>query len=842
MPQVDWRPAAEQLVRRKILRRGSVLDAPRARPKQVRTAQLTAGPRQVAQLLPTLGRVSKAAEALEWLAATADPLPEVAEVRKATGCSRKHLEQLAEQNAVQLNPGRVLISLAAAEIPDDLPAEETSWLAFIRQAAGPAVLEGNRLLDPVSGREQEVDPARLAELEAAGLLRRWEELPTIGLTLERKQVRELAAELRSATPYLRVLDFLAREPEPVDVSWVYAETGCNITHLNKLADRDLITLGEQEVWRDPLAEADYAPDRPPRMTADQARAWGRVKVSMLTQDPDCPPDSFLLHGVTGSGKTEIYLRAINLALEEGKKAIVLVPEIALTPQTVRRFAARFPGRVAVLHSRLTDGERYDTWRRIRLNHVDIVVGPRSALFAPLYPLGVIVIDEEHDEAYKQDPPVRPPYYHARDVALRLARLTCATLIMGSATPDLVTYHEAQRGKHQLLELPLRVMGHRGRVAAQAARYQIHETRYRPLDQAELAGDDEAVDEDPEALEIDLPPVEVVDMRQELRAGNRSIFSRALSVALRETLDRHQQAILFLNRRGTSTHVFCRDCGLVLKCSRCDLPLTYHRPGANLVCHSCGRSEPQPDHCPRCHSRRIKYFGLGTEGVEDELRLRFPDARVLRWDRDTTTGRDAHELYLRQFIEGRADFLVGTQMIAKGLDLPLVTLVGVISADVSLGLPDYRTGERTFQVLTQVAGRAGRGLLGGRVLFQTYDPEHYAIRAAAEHDYAGFYVQEIEFRARAGYPPYKRLARLEIRDPNRDRGYHEATRLAAVLHQQAAELKLAATEILGPTQPFFAKAAGRFRWQIIVRAPDPARLLRNLPLENWSVDLDPMSLL
>jgi len=845
LPKVDWRPAANQLARRNILRRGSVLDAPRARPKQIRTAQLVAGPKQVAAVLPTLGRKSKQAEVLEWLVASPDPLPTVQAVRTATGCAQKHLEALAKAERVTLTAGRTLVTLSLPPSDGGVPGNlENDILAFLTtaqipvksvpQLATPSTRPKGELVNPLTHHSIPYAPADLEAMEKEGLVYLIEEPPTIALSIDPKQAQAAAAELRRAGTYLRVLDFLAREPEPVDVSWVYAETGCNLRHLKVLADAELVALGEQEVWRDPLAEREFVLDSPPLLTEDQARVWGRIKMGMLAGEPDSPSPAYLLHGVTGSGKTEIYLRSIALALERGETAIVLVPEIALTSQTVRRFAARFPGRVAVQHSRLTAGERYDTWRRVREGMVDIVIGPRSALFAPVERLGVIVLDEEHDEAYKQDPPVRPPYYHAREAAVELARLTGATLIMGSATPDLVTYHRARRGEFHLLELPLRIMGHRGRVAAQAEQYQITNTHYQPLDPHGNLSD---------ALTIDLPPVELVDMRQELRAGNRSIFSRALAQALTETLERGQQAILFLNRRGTSTYVFCRDCGLALKCSRCDMPLTYHRSRMQLVCHHCGRTEPQPERCPRCGGRRIKYFGLGTQGVEAEVLKRFPAARVLRWDRDTTGGRGAHDLFLQQFIEGRADVLVGTQMIAKGLDLPLVTLVGVVLADVSLGLPDYRTGERTFQVLTQVAGRAGRGLLGGRALLQTFNPDHYAIRAAAEHDYTGFYVEEMAFRARVGYPPYKRLARLEYRDPVLERGRSAAEKLAAGLRERAAEGKLSATEILGPTQPFFSKVAGRYRWQIVIRAPDPTRLLRDLDCPaGWLVDIDPVSLL
>ncbi|MFQ5419172.1 MAG: primosomal protein N', partial [Anaerolineae bacterium] len=540
---------------------------------------------------------------------------------------------------------------------------------------------------------------------------------------------------------------------------------------------------------------------------------------------------FLLHGVTGSGKTEIYMRAIDLALKRGQTAVVLVPEIALTPQTVRRFAARFPGRVAVLHSRLSDGERYDTWRRARQGLFDIVVGPRSALFTPLPNLGVIVLDEEHDASYKQTPPVSPPYYHARETAVKLGQLTGAAVILGSATPDIVTYHRARSDKYTLLELPRRVMGHRRRIESQADRLHL-KTRYRQT------GDDPD-----EALTIPLPPIQVVDLRQELRAGNRSIFSRALVQAVDETLARGEQAILFLNRRGTATFVICRDCGYVGRCPRCDMPLTYHRPRMALVCHHCGRRERPYQQCPVCGSKRIRYFGLGTEEVETRVQQRWPHARITRWDRDTTAGRQAHEQLLAAFINQEADILVGTQMIAKGLDLPLVTLVGVISADVSLGLPDFRTGERAFQVLAQVAGRAGRGLLGGRVIIQTYQPEHYAITAAAEHDYAGFYVDEIRFRTQHSLPPFRRMARLLLIDPVNEHGQRQAEQLAKGLRLHVRDKALAATEILGPTPPFFNRIDGRYRWQIILRTPDPIRALTDFPIPRpWLVDIDPVSTL
>lgn len=776
----DWKTVANQLVKRNILRRASVLDPPRVRPKKIRTAELSASWQRVKQVAPQLGRKNYQADVLDYLASLDDPLPDEKSVLTATGASQKHIEALQNDKLI--------------------------------------VRDQNTNHTPNS----------------------------ISLAIPYSAVLKQAMNLRSAGKYHQVLTLLAQEARPVSVSDIYAQLDVSISHLRKLAALDLIRFGAEEVWRDPLADRDFVPVDAPILTADQARVWGRLKVAMVEleegkgeesmvngEEPEhsSPAKPFLLHGVTGSGKTEIYMRAIDFALQRGEQAIVLVPEIALTPQTVRRFAARFPGRVAVLHSRLSDGERYDTWRRARDGLFDIVVGPRSALFTPLPNLGVIVLDEEHDPSYKQTPPVPPPYYHARETAVALSQIVNATVIMGSATPDVVAYHRAQGGRYQLLELPKRVMGHRQRIESQAMRLQIA-SHYR-----------QQADDPDDALTIPLPPIQVVDLRQELRAGNRSIFSRALEQAITETLDRGEQAILFLNRRGTATFIICRDCGYILECPLCEMPLTYHRSRLMLVCHYCGRKESPHQECPQCGSRRIRYFGLGTEQVETLVQQQWPQARITRWDRDTTAGRNTHENLLATFINQEADILVGTQMIAKGLDLPLVTLVGVISADVALGLPDYRTGERAFQILAQVAGRAGRGLLGGRVIIQTYQPEHYAVVAAAEHDFTSFYLDEIRFRTKHSYPPFRQMAKLVLVDPINERGEREAEKLAKGLRLHIREKGLGATEILGPVPPFFNKIDGRYRWQIIIRSPDPTRLLTDFPIPpTWIVDIDPVSTL
>jgi primosomal protein N' (replication factor Y) len=497
---------------------------------------------------------------------------------------------------------------------------------------------------------------------------------------------------------------------------------------------------------------------------------------------------------------------------------------------VNRFGARFPERVAVLHSALTEGERYDTWRRARAGLIDVVIGPRSALFSPLHPLGLLVLDEEHDDSYKQEAP--RPRYHSRDVALARARLTGATVIFGSATPSLEAYTRAKRDQLHLLEMPRRIMGHTSRLRALETYYQLTQTSYRALDEGPS-----------EALYRPLPPVQIVDLRAELRAGNRSIFSRILQQAMGEALSRGEQVILFLNRRGTATFVLCRDCGHVVRCPRCDTPLTYHSPRSRLVCHHCNHREPQRHRCPQCGSRRIRYFGLGTERVESAVRESWPEARLLRWDRDTARTHAAHANILQRFIDGAADVMVGTQMIAKGLDLPLVTVVGVISADTMLNLPDFRASERTFQLLTQVAGRAGRGLLGGRVILQTYNPDHYAIKAASKHDYAQFTAQELAFRREQSYPPYRRLVKLYYESPNAGRAQSAAEELAQQLRTALSKQGLPTTDLIGPAPPFFARLRGKYRWQILLRHPEPATFLRSAGVPaGWRVDVDPTNVL
>jgi primosomal protein N' (replication factor Y) len=650
------------------------------------------------------------------------------------------------------------------------------------------------ILPPPTVRPKFIRTAQLAvppeEAEAA--------LPGLGKT---------AATLRRRQSALRLL---MRDPDAIDVAWVYAESACNLADLQDLDERGLIVLHETEIWRDPLGKIESSEQRlensniPIKLTSDQQRAWEALQAAF--QMPSQLAEAlFLLHGVTGSGKTEIYLRAAAEAIRRGRQAIILVPEIAITPQMVRRFLARFPGQVGLVHSRLSPGERYDTWRRARLGLLKVIIGPRSALFAPLPAVGLIVADECHDGSYFQS---EPPFYHAVEAAKIYARLCGAVCILGSATPTIQQRYQSEVGASLRLELPKRI-------------------------QFQNASSDSA----------GLPPVSVIDMREELKSGRRGIFSQALVDALEQVLKKGQQAILFLNRRGTATYVFCRACGTVAKCPQCDTPLTYHTDGASdLRCHRCGYTRKMPEKCPHCASDQIRAYGLGSEKVEAGALALFPSARVLRWDWETTRQKDAHEIILGHFAAHRADILVGTQMLAKGLDLPLVTLVGIVLADVGINLPDPFAAERSFSLLTQVAGRAGRSALGGRVVLQTFQPEHYAIQAASRHDYAGFYARELEERRKLGYPPFSRLVRLEYRAFDPAKAEAEARAMAARLSKDILTDARVQTDLIGPVPCFFAKMGGWYRWQVVLRGPDPVSLLQGKSLTNWRVEVDPVSLL
>ncbi len=625
----------------------------------------------------------------------------------------------------------------------------------------------------------------------------------------------------------RLLERLQAAARPLPADGLQAETGCTAQDLRQLARWGFLELFERPVWEafDPYP----VPEEPPNLTPDQAIAWRSIARAIEAGRFH----AFLLHGITGSGKTELYLRAVAETLGRGKGAIVLVPELALTPQTAWRFEARFPGQVAIWTGGMSPAQERALWERVRRRQARVIVGTRSALFVPMPELGLIVIDEAHDPSYKQDLQPQIPYplpaYHAVDAALALARQVDAVVILGTATPGVELRERVERGELEALSLPRRLRGYRPRLMEQARQFGTSLDRF--------------VETESDVLESGLPSIEVVDMRQELKAGNTGIFSRALEKALDQVLRRGQQAILFLNRRGAAPFLFCRDCGHLIRCAHCDLPLAEHHQPTRWVCHHCGAIEKPTARCPRCGSRRLKGMGIGTQTVEEAVRKRWPQARVLRWDLDTAPTRAAHALIWQRFADGGADVLIGTQVLTKGLDLPMVTLVGVILADVGLGLPDFRAAERTFHLLVQVAGRAGRGLFGGRVILQTYRPDHPAIAAAARYDFEGFYRKERAFRKAHGYPPFTRLVRLLYWHPDPDRAREAAERLGEALREHLQRKGAPSTALIGPAPCYFSRLRGLYRWQILLRGPDPVAWLQDfrLPLD-WRVDVDPLDVL
>lgn len=618
----------------------------------------------------------------------------------------------------------------------------------------------------------------------------------------------------------QVLDYLIEHPAPLAADDLRKRFGRIPPSLKSLQERGVVRRVEVPYVRDPLAGRHYPSQNALSLTGAQRASLDSISAALNKRPQDTPnaPSVFLLHGVTGSGKTEVYLQALAHAIARGKRGIVLVPEISLTPQTIQRFSGRFPGRVGVWHSQLSLGQQFDEWQRIEKGEFDVVIGSRSAVFAPQPELGLIVLDEEHEPSYKQDE--GPLRYHARDVAIHRASLEGAVVVLGSATPDVSSFYLARQDagayRVSLLSLP-------ERVSASGS---------RPL-----------------------ATVKIVDMTAELKAGNRSIFSRELTLSLSQALSRGQQAILFMNRRGTSTFVQCRDCGLALRCRSCDLALTYHEAEQRLVCHQCNSRRRVPDTCPRCHSPRIKFLGIGTQRLETETGIAFPGARILRWDRDVIRGGQEHEKILDRFLRRDADILIGTQMVAKGLDMPGVTLVGVVMADTGLHLPDFRAAERTFQLISQVAGRAGRGSEEGHVVVQTYSPEHYAIIAGAAQDYRAFYEREISYRREYRNPPFTQLVRLVFAHTNATRCQSEAEKLAERLRRDKEARGFGDIDIVGPGLAFEERVRGRYRWQLVLRGRDPKRLLEGetvppgngLPVphagslpKGWSIDIDPMN--
>jgi primosomal protein N' (replication factor Y) (superfamily II helicase) len=580
-------------------------------------------------------------------------------------------------------------------------------------------------------------------------------------------------------------------------------SGVDLSTIGALERKGLLQI--IEVPREQVAnQSRGAP--PPVLTASQSRAWRVIENAL--QNEDTTP--ILLHGVTGSGKTELYLRAAAWCLRHGLGAIILVPEITLATQMVRRFQMRFPSQVRVLHSEMTDSARYATWTEIAEGAAPIVVGPRSALFAPVRDLGLIVLDEEHEQAYKQE---SDPRYHTRPLAMQLAHQQRAVVLLGSATPSIESYQAALEGQIRLVDLPDRVATSAGGVDA------------------------------PKAPESSLPAVNVVDMRVELQQGSSPIISEPLRLLIERTLRRREQGILLLNRRGMSTVVLCRQCGHTIDCPHCDVPMIFHADRDRLLCHRCDAKRHPVKVCPLCEGT-LDYFGAGTQRVEREARAIFPTARIGRLDRDSVRRQGGHEAIVAAIERREVDLVVGTQMVAKGFDFPFVTAVGVIQADTVLHLPDFRSGERTFQLLTQVAGRAGRRHLSGEVVIQTYTPRHYAIEAAARHDYDGFYDDEIAFREENRYPPFSRLAKYSYRHQSEHACSTESDQMAMDLSRHLFELGVEG-DLLGPAPAFAAKVRDRYQWQIVLRTDVDVfdLILEGIPVRpGWTVDIDPQSLL
>ena len=695
-----------------------------------------------------------------------------------------------------------------AELPADIEFDE-SKIKDILEIADP--LDDAPLITP--------EILKLTEWAADYYVSFWGEmlkaaLPA-GLNAEKvRPKRQKAVRLLSAVPeeddkpltdqQLWILDLLASNGGEMLFTEVLEQADVGASPLNTLAKRGLVEIYVRDVMRDPLASALHTGGGDLTLTCEQQAALNAIGSAIENQGVF---KAFLLHGVTGSGKTEVYIRAMRLALDAGRSAMMLVPEIALTPLFSRRLRAVFGSDVAILHSNLSPGERFDEWRRIRLGQARIAIGTRSAVFAPLENIGLVIVDEEHDTSYRQH---ESPFYNARDVGVMRANLAGVIVVLGSATPAMESFYNAQTGKYSYLHLPDRIGGH------------------------------------------GLAEAKLIDMREVFkRAGKDVVLSSELLEAIKETHAKGEQSIILLNRRGFSQFVLCRTCGETLKCKNCDITLTFHRRDNKLVCHYCNYREKVPVTCPQCESEYLYFVGEGTENIADQLAKKFPDLRIARVDRDTMSHKGEIDDVLLKFAAGGIDMLVGTQMIAKGHDFPNVTLVGVISVDIGLGLPDLRSAERTFQLLTQVAGRAGRGNLPGRVLIQTYYPEHYALRHAVKQDYESFYAEEIKYRERLGYPPFFVLASIMIKH----RDHAQAMRNATILRRALDAANTAKhCRILGPAPASLSRLKNEYRVQIILKGATRRELRetldialsdaesRNCDMRSTYVEIDPVNLM
>ncbi len=594
-----------------------------------------------------------------------------------------------------------------------------------------------------------------------------------GAKAKKKRVIVLKNEdlsnIKNPDGYKKIIEFFKTNSGKYTKSELINEHSISQYKLNKLIENEVLSIEEESVFR--YNDRVYNKDSAKTLTIEQE--------NIIREYINSDDKMFLLKGVTGSGKTEVYMKLVERVLLEGKSAIILVPEIALTPQMIERFKGRFGVNVSLFHSKLSDGERFDEWFRVKEGKSKVIVGARSAIFLPAKNLGLIIIDEEHENTYKSE---QNPKYQTKEVAEYLSELKGCKVILGSATPSIETYYRALTGEMKLLELNSRV------------------------------------DNKP------MPPMKVIDMRNELKGGNKSLFSRELFIAIQERLKRKEQIILFLNRRGFSTFVSCRSCGYVFKCDECDISMTYHKNGL-LICHYCGKTKREPRECPKCHSKYVKFFGAGTQRVEEEVKKYFNNVRILRMDVDTTRDKHSYERIYNTFKNGEADILIGTQMVSKGLDFKNVTLVGILAADMSINIPDYRAAERTFQIITQVAGRAGRGDKQGEVLIQTYTPQHYSLQYAVNYDYEGFYEKEFTVRAMMKYPPFGKLLLINGTSKKEEllkNFMHKITMMIKPLVESCLDI-----EILGPIPCMISKVKENYRWQIVIKGEFDSYFSKNI---------------
>ena len=594
-----------------------------------------------------------------------------------------------------------------------------------------------------------------------------------GAKAKKKKVIVLKNEdlsnIKNPDGYKKIVEFFKTNSGKYTKSELINEHSISQYKLNKLIENEVLSIEEESVFR--YNDRVYNKDSAKTLTIEQE--------NIIREYINSDDTMFLLKGVTGSGKTEVYMKLVERVLLEGKSAIILVPEIALTPQMIERFKGRFGVNVALFHSKLSDGERFDEWFRVKEGKAKVIVGARSAIFLPAKNLGLIIIDEEHENTYKSE---QNPKYQTKEIAEYLSELKGCKVILGSATPSIETYYRALTGEMKLLELNSRV------------------------------------DNKP------MPPMKVIDMRNELKGGNKSLFSRELFIAIQERLKRKEQIILFLNRRGFSTFVSCRSCGYVFKCDECDISMTYHKNGL-LICHYCGKTKREPRECPKCHSKYVKFFGAGTQRVEEEVKKYFNNVRILRMDVDTTRDKHSYERIYNTFKNAEADILIGTQMVSKGLDFKNVTLVGILAADMSINIPDYRAAERTFQIITQVAGRAGRGDKQGEVLIQTYTPQHYSLQYAVNYDYEGFYEKEFTVRAMMKYPPFGKLLLINGTSKKEEllkNFMHKITMMIKPLVESCLDI-----EILGPIPCMISKVKENYRWQIVIKGEFDSYFSKNI---------------